>query len=105
MQPTYEQKPNSDMERIGNLFGKSAKPIRKRRSERSELVEYFYLNANADRDGKKYKKLPASFFAYKLSHLKVPDLYYLKSVCEDARRRGASWSKTFWYELKANRKH
>ena len=26
--------------------------------------------------------------AYKLQALKVPDLYYLKSICEDARRRG-----------------
>jgi hypothetical protein len=89
------------MEKISNLFGeRKSLPKKKRRSERSDLIEYFYLNANADRDGKKYKKLPVTYYAWKLSHLKVPDLDYLKSVCEDAERRGGSWSKVFWGSLK-----
>jgi hypothetical protein len=64
------------MEKITNLFGER-KPLPKktRRSERSDLIEYFYLNANADRDGEQYKKLPINFYAYKLALLNVADLY------------------------------
>jgi hypothetical protein len=32
-----------------------------------------FLTANADRDGKKYKKLPVTFYAFKLAHLNVAD--------------------------------
>lgn len=35
-----------------------------------------------------------------LSHLKLPDLYYLKSTCEDAERRGKPFSVIFWWSIK-----
>jgi hypothetical protein len=67
-------------------------------SERSELIGYFHKNVNADRGGR--KPLPIRAIAVKLGGLKLPDLYYLKSICEDEQRRGGSWSKTFWGALK-----
>lgn len=89
------------MQPIANLFGQRVAPPKQlRRSERGDLIEYFMTEANADRDGAKFKKLPLSYYAFKLSHINVKDLYYLKSVCEDARRRGNSWSKTFWWQIR-----
>jgi hypothetical protein len=90
------------MERISNLFHQRAtKP--KRQSQRGELLEYFHLNVNAERDGKKFKKLPIGAVAWKLQGLSVHDLYYLKSICEDERRRGGSWGKVFWGSIRCNK--
>jgi hypothetical protein len=89
------------MEKLADLFAQNAKlPKKTRRTERGDLLDYFTHNANLDRDGLKYKKLKISFMAWKLQGLKVKDLYYLKSVCEQERRRGGSWSKAFWGSLK-----
>ncbi len=88
------------MEKIANLFGKK-RALPKRLSERGELLEYFLINVNAERNGKEYKKLPIGMIAWKLHGLKVKDLYYLKSICEDERRRGGSWGKVFWGSLKS----
>jgi hypothetical protein len=87
------------MEPIKSLFRMRAKRLAKRTSERGDLLEYFTAEANRERRGK-YKALPVRFYAVKLSHLKTADLYYLKSVCEDAQRRGGSWAKCFWGSLK-----
>jgi hypothetical protein len=88
------------MKQLATLFADRAKAKPKPVSERGELIDYFHANANAERDGKRYKKLPIRYYAVKLSHLKIADLYYLKSVCEDARRRGGSWAKAFWGSLR-----
>ena len=66
---------------------------RSRTSERAELIGYFTNRLNATRDGKKYKKLSYRALAVKLSQIKsLSDLYVLKSVCEDAERRGKPFS-------------
>jgi hypothetical protein len=70
-------------------------------SERAELLQFFLDKVNAARRGTKYKPLRPAALAVKLSHLKLPDLYYLKSVCEDAERRGKPFSAIFWWSLKA----
>lgn len=70
------------------------------RTERGDLITYFLEKINAARKGTKYKPFTARAMAVKLSHLKLQDLYYLKSVCEDAERDGFGFSKKFWYELK-----
>jgi hypothetical protein len=88
------------MEQLALLLTKP-RPARKRTSERAELVQFFTDKINADRRGTKYKPLPVAAIAVKLAHLKLPDLYYLKSVCEDAERRGKPFAAIFWYELKA----
>jgi hypothetical protein len=89
------------MEAIRNLFGERVKPQKpKKITERGELLEYFHREARYDWDAKKYGELTIKRIAVKLSHLKVNDLYYLKSICEDARRRRGEWAKCFWGSLK-----
>jgi hypothetical protein len=91
------------MEKIATLFGEIKRPQKKRQtSERGELLEYFHREANLEWDSKKYGQLTIKRIAVKLAHLKVNDLYYLKSTCEDARRRRGEWAKYFWGSLKVN---
>lgn len=99
------------MQPISNLFGqKVAPPDPKKPKPRQikdekywecmELVGYFMQEVNRDRLRDKFAPLPIGYFRKKLAHLKEPkDFYYLKSVCEDARRRGGSFTKKFWFEL------
>jgi len=88
------------MERIGNLFGQEVVPPKKKRStERGELLEYFLIEARKEWD-KKYGKLTIGRIAEKLTGVPTKDLYALKSKADDARRRGKSWSKTFFWEIK-----
>lgn len=63
-------------------------------SERADLIKFF-VERLRDKKGKKY--LPR-FIGYKVAHLEVKDLYYLKSVCEKSDNLG----KTFWGSLKIN---
>jgi hypothetical protein len=71
-----------------------------RRSERGDLLEFFHDKINATRDGKRFRKLPMSAIAVKLSLLSVRDLYYLKSTCLDAERRGVPFSAAFWSAIR-----
>jgi hypothetical protein len=47
----------------------------------------------SERDGKKYRKVSIGFIAKKLEALSLADLYYMKRVCEDARRGGRSFGR------------
>jgi hypothetical protein len=89
------------MKDLNSLIKSRFKPPQKAASERAELIGYFRDRLNATRDGKKYKKLTYAAVAVKLSHIKsLSDLYYLKSVCEDAERRGKPFSAIFWWSIK-----
>lgn len=84
------------MESISDLFGKKyLLTPRGVASERAELLHYFLTYA----ENKKGKLQPARM-GYLLSHLKVRDLYYMKSVLESETKRGANWNKVFWGMLK-----
>lgn len=88
------------MEKISTLFGhKVAPPKKTRQTERGELLEYFLLQARKEWD-EKYGKLTMSRIAYRLTGIPTKDLYALKSKTDDAQRRGSSWAKTFWWEIK-----
>jgi len=69
-------------------------------SERSELVGYFTEKINQQREGTKYRPLTPRAIAIKLGHLNLTDIYYLKSICDDAQRRNGAFSKVFWSSLK-----
>ncbi len=76
-------------------IGDSIKPLfpeqpKKKGSERGELLDYFSKKLG--------RKIP--FIAFKLTGFKLPDLYYLKSICDDAERRGTPWGKVFWGSIK-----
>ncbi|AVT83645.1 hypothetical protein [Rhodopseudomonas palustris] len=105
------------MEPLKSLFANRAPPKQKRSSERGDLLEFFTNNINAERAGTKYRPLSIGYIAKRLQGLEVKDLYHLKSICEDARRRApmvtlkneteaqrrkrieGSFSKKFWFEL------
>ena len=71
------------------------------RTERGDLLQFFLDKLNAARKGTKYKPLTPAALAVKLSHLKLPDLYYLKSSCLDAEREGKPFSAIFWWSIKS----
>jgi hypothetical protein len=87
------------------LFGKYQKaPDKRRRTERSDLLETFMLRLNPGRKAKGYPTLTYGRLAYLLTGIKTADLYYLLSVCTDAERRGYPFSAIFWKELRPNKK-
>jgi hypothetical protein len=78
------------MEPIEGLFGPYIEQnftTRSRRSERGDMIQYFHSRINAARVGK-YKPLSMSAIAVKLCHCSLADLYYLKTTCLNAERRG-----------------
>ncbi len=64
----------------------------KKANERGELLKYFAT---------KIQK-PIGFVAMKLTGLKVEDLYFIKSACDQEEKRGVPWSKVFYGSLKAH---
>ena len=70
-------------------------------SERADLVKFFVDNLR-DKNNKPFK---VGFIVQKLSHLKTPDLYYVKSVFRDnLMRKGLDGaSKELWWSLKVHR--
>jgi hypothetical protein len=87
------------MEPIGSLL--KQRPAHKPTSERAELLQFFLDKLSAARRGTKYKPLTPAALAVRLSHLKLADLYYLKSTCLDAERDGKPFSAIFLVELKS----
>lgn len=91
---------DSPIVRISDFAHRYALPKKTKATERGDLLVYFTDRINRERDGKKYKKVKIPYVAKKVSHLSVADLYYLRSVCEDAATRSYSWSKCFFGSLK-----
>lgn len=76
-------------------------PVKKtRRTERGDLLDFFWaeLNIERKRDGKKEYAKP--YIAVRISHIPTKDLYYLKRICEDALDRHYSFGKCFFGSLK-----
>lgn len=71
-----------------------------RDTERGELLKYFrqHLNIARVRDGLPPLSMPR--MGKTLELIPTKDLYYLKSVCDDAASRGREFSKKFWWEVK-----
>ena len=101
------------MDPISKVIQQTSRPAKARRSsERSDLIQYFMDTVNRERVRDKRKPLPFLYFARKCTGLELKDLYYLKSICEDADRRGGwkdkdgkwhptSFGKLFCGSLKA----
>ena len=66
--------------------------IRKKGSERAELIRFFVDNVL----NKKGKKYPPAFIAMKMSGYSIKDLYYLQSVAKDYVNRGGDVGKYWW---------
>jgi len=66
-----------------------------RRTERGELMEYFCKKLNASRKEDGLPDLSMGRMGRILQGIPTKDLYYIKSVCEDA----SNFSKKFWWEI------
>jgi hypothetical protein len=82
------------MEHIGAHLTKKASK-KERATERGELMEYFKdkLNRSRVRDGLQEISMPR--IGLILQGIPTKDLYYLKSVCDQA----TNFSKKFWWEI------
>jgi hypothetical protein len=108
----YENQQHPQPKAIGQyilpIAGTRSQPRSKRsgvNSERAELVGWFTDRLNEARRGTKFKPLAYRSVGVKLAHLRrVSDLYYLRTVCLDAERRGIPFSAAFWSALKPTQK-
>ncbi len=83
---------------ISQLYSITNRPQTKKaqRSERAELIEYFFTRLEIPYTAYIHKQLTRKRTALKVAHLTRDDLYYLKSICD----RSDNFSKTFWGSLK-----
>lgn len=66
-----------------------------RRTERGELMEYFVKKLNVSRKEDGIPPITMPRMGRVLQGIPTKDLYYLKSVCDDA----PNFSKKFWWEV------
>jgi hypothetical protein len=66
-----------------------------------ESVKKFKTVKLKDKQKEFIKEMPIKSFCYIISHIKTPDLYYLKSQAHDRSFRGESFSKYFFWAIKA----
>ncbi|MFA7302622.1 MAG: hypothetical protein WC030_02640 [Candidatus Paceibacterota bacterium] len=68
---------------------------RKRLTERGELMRFFLRHLNYARKQDGLMPMTMAHLGTVLEQIPTKDLYYLKSVCSQAKH----FSKTFWWEL------
>ena len=68
---------------------------RKRLTERGELMKFFLRHLNYARKQDGLVPMTMAHLGTVLEQIPTKDLYYLKSVCSQAKH----FSKTFWWEL------
>lgn len=90
------------MDHIGSHIPKQQVPAKKSRdTERGELMEYFLAKLNATRARDGLGAMSMGRLGRLFLGVPTQDLYYLKSICDDAAKRGnaSSFSKKFWWEV------
>lgn len=75
----------------------------KKTSERSLLLEEMLSIVNEERKQTKYPLMNIKLFCIKLAHIPTKDLYYIKSVGCDYKRRNGSFSKYLFGSLKVKK--
>ncbi len=87
------------MQHIRMHLGPSSR--RDKASERGDLMQYFMqkLNVSRTRDG--LAPLTMGRMGRLLQGIPTNDLYFLKSICDDAQKRNGidAFSKRFWWEI------
>lgn len=68
---------------------------KKRLTERGELMRFFLRHLNHARTKDGLAPMTMAHLGVVLEQIPNADLYYLKSVCSQAK----NFSKTFWWEL------
>lgn len=84
------------MEHIGkHMRQPSASSKKERATERGDLMKYFAERINVSRVRDGYPPLTLARMGRLLVAIPTPDLYYLKSVCDQSK----DFSKKFWWEV------
>lgn len=68
---------------------------RHRKTERGELMRFFQRHLNYARKKDGFPPITMAHLGYVLEKIPTADLYYLKSVCSQAK----NFSARFWWEL------
>ena len=68
---------------------------KKRLTERGELMKFFLRHVNHARARDGLEPMTMAHMGVTLEQIPTADLYYLKSVCSQAK----DFSKRFWWEL------
>jgi hypothetical protein len=89
MKPISEMLPDFDKKRAQAPRGK------KRLTERGELMRFFLRHLNYSRKNDGLAPMTMAHLGTVLEKIPTQDLYYLKSVCSQAKH----FSKKFWWEL------
>lgn len=85
------------MQHIGKSL--EEKKAAEKKTERGELMRYFLERINPGRAKDGLAPMTMGRMGRLLVAIPTRDLYYLKSVCDDAANRGGSFSKKFWWEI------
>lgn len=72
--------------------------VKTRRTERGDLIDYFFEKLNPEWKGK--SKLTHGYIRFRLAKIPTRDLYPLKSAIMDAEHRRESVGKAFWGRIK-----
>ena len=89
------------MQSIGDFLPEFQKKIaaapkgKKRLTERGEIMRFFQRHLNVARKQDGLPPMTMAHLGVVLEQIPTKDLYYLKSVCSQAK----NFSKTFWWEL------
>jgi hypothetical protein len=73
---------------------------RDKATERGELLRYFMKELNRARVRDHMPPLTMPRMGKIVELISTDNLYYVKSVCDDAASRGGEFSKKFWWEVK-----
>lgn len=90
------------MKSITELIQLNNEESSKIKSERASIVKDFVERLNSDRKKEGYKSLRASFYAVKMAHMNLEDLYWFYKNCETA---SCGFSRAWWGSLKNNGKN
>jgi len=78
-----------------HMGGESSRSKKERATERGELMKYFMENLNVSRRRDGLPPLTMPRMGRLLVAIPTKDLYYLRSVCDQAK----DFSKKFWWEI------
>lgn len=84
-----------------SLFSKYTQIKKSKDSERGLLLKEFVDLVNEERKGTPFKPTTIKLLAIKLGGIKTEELYRIRSICLDYKRRGkGDFSKCFYGSIK-----
>jgi hypothetical protein len=89
------------MQHIGKHIAGKASLKKDNATERGEMMQYFMQKLNRARVRDGMPALTMGRMGRLLVAIPTPDLYFLKSICDDADKRNGidAFCKKFWWEI------